>query len=294
MAGPFNDRGILMFAAIALCALFLTWGCVPPEYPPTENTDLNVCVRDPECTDKLASGHRGMGGQGRWAPENTFAAFETAWKMGTDSIEIDVRDTLDGVPVIMHDSTVDRTTNGSGRVDEMTLEEIQALQITYSSPLVPPQTVPTFREALAFLRGKTLVDVDFKSADIPQLVQIIEEEGMLDAAYLRIDEMAQGVEARTADPAVALMPKVHDLTEVQDYLDNLGSIDLFDIEFEDATVEVVEAIQEEGIKILMDAMGDPDAAGSSGYQLLIDQGADMILTDLLENLVPFLNTLPPA
>ncbi|MGK7312750.1 MAG: glycerophosphodiester phosphodiesterase [Candidatus Longimicrobiales bacterium M2_2A_002] len=73
----------------------------------------------------LLIGHRGAAGL---APENTLPSFrEAAERWGVDMIELDVRATVDGHCVVIHDATVDRTTNGSGPVDGMTLEEIQSL-----------------------------------------------------------------------------------------------------------------------------------------------------------------------
>src|SRR5215213_11586194 len=70
----------------------------------------------------LVIAHRG--GAGLW-PENTLYAFEKANELGVDVIEIDVRSTSDGTLVVMHDATIDRTTDGVGRVSEMTLAELK-------------------------------------------------------------------------------------------------------------------------------------------------------------------------
>jgi glycerophosphoryl diester phosphodiesterase len=75
--------------------------------------------------------HRG--GVNLW-PENTIYAFERAVELGVDVLEMDVRASADGHLVLLHDETVDRTTNGSGRVDELSLAEIQALDAGYNWP----------------------------------------------------------------------------------------------------------------------------------------------------------------
>lgn len=71
------------------------------------------------------------GGGGHLAPSNTMAAFENAYEMGVDVLEYDVHMTADGHLVTIHDDTVDRTTNGSGRVNDLTLEEVQSLDAGY-------------------------------------------------------------------------------------------------------------------------------------------------------------------
>jgi glycerophosphoryl diester phosphodiesterase len=72
--------------------------------------------------------HRGGGGL--W-PENTLLAFERARDLGVDVIEMDVQSTADGVMVVIHDATIDRTTNGTGRVGDLTLAEIKKLDAGY-------------------------------------------------------------------------------------------------------------------------------------------------------------------
>ncbi|KAA3618696.1 MAG: glycerophosphodiester phosphodiesterase [Calditrichaeota bacterium] len=81
---------------------------------------------DPE--DPMVIAHRG--GRGLW-PENTLFAFHKARELNVDAIEFDTQRTKDGIFVIMHDTTVDRTTNGSGYVRDFTLAEIQALDAGY-------------------------------------------------------------------------------------------------------------------------------------------------------------------
>ena len=70
----------------------------------------------------LVIAHRGSSA---YAPENTLAAFQLAAEQGADAIELDVDLTRDGQVVVMHDATIDRTTDGHGRVGDLTLEEIR-------------------------------------------------------------------------------------------------------------------------------------------------------------------------
>ena len=69
----------------------------------------------------IVTAHRGFSGK---FPENTMPAFEAAYNLGVDFIEFDVRESADGVLVVLHDSTVDRTTNGSGEVKSLKFEDI--------------------------------------------------------------------------------------------------------------------------------------------------------------------------
>lgn len=113
----------------------------------------------------------------------------------------------------------------------------------------------------------------------------------LDAVYLRIDNIAEGLEARSANPLAALMAKVASVEEAEAYLDAVAPVDLFEIEYEDAVPELVDLIHGEGIKVHINALVVLDWI-ADGYQELIDRGADVIQTDRLKQLVPFVRGLP--
>ena len=108
------------------------------------------------------------------APENTLAAFEKAIELGTYRIEMDVRRSRDGHIVVMHDATVDRTTNGTGRVSDLTLAELKRLRLGGTA-----ETVPTLREALVCARGRTKLLVEIKEVGLAEdVVAQIAEAGM--------------------------------------------------------------------------------------------------------------------
>jgi glycerophosphoryl diester phosphodiesterase len=94
-------------------------------------------------------------------PENTIEAFEAAIDAGADAVEFDVRMTADGVPVVMHDPDVSRTTDGTGLVSELTLDEIRKLRI--GLPGGGAAGVPTLEEALECLAGRAAADIEIKN-----------------------------------------------------------------------------------------------------------------------------------
>ncbi len=86
------------------------------------------------------------------APQNTLAAFEAAWRAGADSIEIDIQLTADGHVVVIHDDTVDATTDGQGSVARLTLDALRALDAgSWFAAAYRGQRVPTFAEVLELL-----------------------------------------------------------------------------------------------------------------------------------------------
>lgn len=104
----------------------------------------------------LCIGHRGARGH---APENTLASIDKAISLGCDMIEFDVQRTSDGHLVLIHDPRLDRTTNGTGRVAESTLQHLRSLDAGQG------ETIPTLNEALHRINRQAAVNIEIKSAN---------------------------------------------------------------------------------------------------------------------------------
>ncbi len=115
----------------------------------------------------LKIGHRGANG---YEPENTLISFDKAIEMGADGIELDVHLSVDGHLVVIHDETVDRTTNGNGIVNKMTLAEIKAIRINEKFE------IPTLQEVLDLVNRRCFVNIELKNGETAEkVVQLIEE-----------------------------------------------------------------------------------------------------------------------
>jgi glycerophosphoryl diester phosphodiesterase len=110
-------------------------------------------------------------------PENTLPAIEKAIQIGADLIEIDIRQTKDGALVLMHDTTVDRTTDGSGPISQMTLSEVRRLRVSDSNGR--DIRVPTLEEALKTMKGRIDADLDYKDGNLEKLITIVRGLGMV-------------------------------------------------------------------------------------------------------------------
>ncbi len=120
----------------------------------------------------LKIGHRGAKAL---EPENTLRSFRKAVELGVDAVELDVRQTKDGQLIVIHDDRVDRTTDGSGLVGNLTLEEIKVFTAEKS------EKIPTLGEALDFLKGKVKVLIELKEEDLEEkALDLIKERGMVD------------------------------------------------------------------------------------------------------------------
>ena len=109
-----------------------------------------------------------------YSPENTIAAFDLAVDMKADYIEIDVQRSKDGELVLIHDTTVDRTTDGTGKVGDLTLEQLRSLDAgSWKGEQFAGEPIPTFEEILDLYRGKVGILIELKA---PELYPGIEEQ----------------------------------------------------------------------------------------------------------------------
>ena len=304
---PPRPRALHRGGAVALAALAVALGaCGSPrplsldERPasrvavPTSSThyrdygtagDLAAALRWRPGAAVLVSAHRGAPPHG--LPENSLAAFENALNHAPALIETDVRRTADGVLVLMHDETLDRTTTGTGRVDETTFETLRSLRLVTDDSLVTSFRVPTLAEALSWAEGRTALLLDVKS-DVPYPA-LVAEIDRLDAAdqaavivysladHLRLYGLAPGLvvssTAETVADADALLAADLDLARVIAWT-GVGPPD----------PDVVARLHAAGIRAQAGAYGPIDAEAAAAvttepYAALLVPGADVIGTD---------------
>lgn len=284
---PFDRRScfVLIAAAVILqgCASIPGSDWTIPVGPRSDNHTLDDCIRNSACTKTLSVGHRGTI---TWAPENTKAAFDAALRMGADAVEMDVRSTSDGVLILMHDATLDRTTNCRGPVAEKTWGEIKGCRVRPILPGIPSDKIPTFHDALEALKGKTVIDVDVKSpiliekvvtairaANMQHQVMVLTEtiEAAKFLANNGIAVLALAKNANAVSAALALAPKP------------------VAVEVDIKLLPLVQnQVHQAGSRVFVDALGACDLVGVPCYKRLVGSGADLIQTDRLPDLVPFL------
>ncbi|WP_422660252.1 glycerophosphodiester phosphodiesterase [Paenibacillus sp. EC2-1] len=116
----------------------------------------------PETSDVLRIAHRGASG---YAPENTMAAFEQAYKMGADMLELDVQLSNDGQVVVFHDTRLNRTSSGRGTVQNMTLHQLRQLDAgSWYNSRFRGQKIPTLDDILQYFGGKIPLLIELKSS----------------------------------------------------------------------------------------------------------------------------------
>ena len=145
--------------------------------------------------------HRGASS---YAPENTFAAFDLAIRMGVSHIELDVHFTSDGHVVVIHDDTVDRTTNGHGPVASHTLTGLQALDAgSWFGKGFAGERIPVFAAVLERYKGRVHIHVEIKGHSphlVERTVDLVREHAMERAVTITSFQRSSLEETRAYAP----------------------------------------------------------------------------------------------
>ena len=250
----------------------------------------------------LVIAHRGGRSIG---PENTLYTFGRAVNLGVDVVEIDVHRTKDSHLVIIHDSTVNRTTNGSGPVNSLTLQELRSLDAAYHwSPdrgrTYPMRgkglTVPTLAEAFATL-PTTRMNIEIKESNpevIAPLCDLIQNSKKTDQVMIASFDVSQLNRFRSQCPGVAPSAGAREafvFFGVQwAHLENIYSPPAQALQvperygnFEVITPRFLKAAHARNLRVHVWTVNDP-----KNMQRLVDLGVDGIMTDYPERLIELL------
>lgn len=212
---------------------------------------LHIQVGDEIMTKNFA--HRGFSGK---YPENTLLAFQKAIEEGVDGIENDVHLTRDGVPVIIHDELVDRTTNGTGYIKDMTYEELARLDASYLFKDCGFQKIPTLREYLELVKDADIVtNIELKTGvfEYPGIEQkvydMVKEYGLLDRIIISSFNHYSVLRMKAIDPAVKCgMLEESWLINAGAYVASTG-VECFHPYFRNMTPENVAEVKSHGLEI---------------------------------------------
>ena len=206
------------------------------------------------------------------APENTYAAAKLCVEWGVEYVEIDVRTSTDGVMYILHDATVDRTTNGSGRLSELTSEEIDRLDAgSWFDTKFADERVPRLDEYLRWINGKAKVYFDVKGADLDKLIGLVYEAGLEQDCFFWFGNPLHVTKFRALNKELALKINVRTAADVQRAYDRYGA-NIVEVGLGNMSPELVDACRQRGIKVMVYHQAkDPEA-----FRQVIDWGADMI------------------
>lgn len=156
----------------------------------------------------LVSTHRG-GSRAKF-PENCIPTFENTLRHTWSALEIDPRYTKDSVVVLMHDATLERTTNGTGKVSDFTYVELQNLRLKDIEGNLTPYLIPTLDEAIRWAQHKTILIVDQKDVPVESRVKKIREHKAQSWVALIIYTLEDAVKCHALDPDIMMELMVPD------------------------------------------------------------------------------------
>jgi len=246
------------------------------------------CLADPECRQVLVTAHRGYHAD---HPENSLAAIRATAVLGAEFAEVDIAHTADEVLVLMHDGSVDRTTNGTGEVSQMTWADIQNLELLdCESGNSESCRVPRFEEVLALADELGVVlylDVKTDRADL--VLEAIQQGSYYNVSLVR-DGLDKVVPLAGQDEELMVMPPVETLLELEAARTAIPSLLIVELSSGVPDPDFTAAANSLGIKVQQDVMAHGDVLGATGdysnWKEFIDAGVFLPQTDFPQLLVP--------
>ncbi len=273
------------------------------EMPGLTIKELIQNLEDSENKEVIVVAHRG---DWRNAPENSLQAIKNCIEMGVDMVEIDVRETKDGHLVLMHDETIDRTTNGSGAVKKKTLKELKELRLIDGLGVETAHQIPTLEEALLVAKGEILVNLDKSYRIFDKCYAVVERTGTLNQVVIKGKKTSKEVEKEFGKyldkiyfMPILPLPDNNIREKVDEYLDHRVPV-AFEFVLPQDTLSIIDYfddIRAKGASVWVNALwphhngGHDDeraALDPEVYDWFIDNHIDIIQTDRPHLLLTYL------
>jgi len=246
-------------------------------------------------------------GDWRNAPENSLKAIKNCIDMVVDMVEIDVRLTKDSIPVLMHDKTIDRTTNGRGKISKWTLNSLKTLYLKNGTNHKTHHRIPTLEEALLTAKGEILVNLDKCYNYFDVVYDVIEKTNTQDQVIMKgnvtLEKLKNDFEPFLDE--VAFMPVINlddndAEAKVNNYINNFQPV-AFEFVFNDLNSPIIDkfdSIQKQGSRVWVNSLWESLNAGyendmavinsDSIYGWYIKKEINMIQTDRPQLLLKYL------
>lgn len=213
--------------------------------------------------------HRGAN---EYAPENTQAAAQKCIDWGADYVEIDVRTSQDGVLYILHDLSVNRTTNGKGTIRSLTSQEIDKLDAgAWFDPKFAGEKVPRLEPYLRWIKGKAKVYFDVKDADLKQLIDLVYDVGLEKDSFFWFENPKKQVEFRALDKDLTMKVNASTPEKAREAKQKVAA-NIIEVSPDRLTAEMIAACHDLGLKLMV---YEPEKDRET-FRRAIDLGADMI------------------
>ena len=235
----------------------------------------------------LINGHRG--GMVPGFPENSIETFENTLRHTPAFFEVDPRLTKDSVIVLMHDATLERTTNGKGKVSDYTWQELQKLRLRDPEGNVTESRIPTLEEAVKWARGKTILDLDKKDVPLEMTARKLTEWNAWSHVMLTVHNAEQAKFYCNYNKNVMLAAFVKTKEALYEY-EKAGIpwsqvMAFIGTKTGPENKELIDMLHQRGVMCMIsaaptyDKLKDPEAR-KEAYREIVKSGADVIESDL--------------
>jgi glycerophosphoryl diester phosphodiesterase len=228
-------------------------------------------------------------------PENSIPAMKEAIRIGVDIIETDVRETKDGVLVCIHDKTIDRTTTGKGKVEDMTFAELQQYFLLFNGKPTRDK-ITTFKKVLQLVKGKIMLDIDYKADGdraAKATTKLLRKMKMEKQCLFFLYDYKDAATLHKMNPHLQFMARTYNNADVDSVLQMTVAVPVIHGDEDFYTDTLMARIRNAGKRVWMNALGKYDtmetaktAAGFDGM-LKMNQ-TNVIQTDLPEALLIYL------
>lgn len=185
------------------------------------------------------------------APENTRAAAQQCIDWGVAYVEIDVRTSKDGVFYILHDPTVNRTTDKKGFLRQYTAAEIDQFDAgSWFDPKFAGERIPRLQPYLEWIKGKAKVYFDVKDADLQKLITLVYDVGMQDDCFFWFSSSAQALKFRELDSKLPLKVNVSNPKDVVVAASKFEA-NIVEVGLNNMSEALVDACRKRNIKIMI-------------------------------------------
>lgn len=241
--------------------------------------------------EPLVSAHRG--GPMPGYPENALETFENATKLGANFVEMDMALTADGVIVLMHDTTLDRTTTCTGLLISITYDDLLNCYLVDNDGKVTPFKVPTLKDTLLWVGGKVVLKLDFKKGvSYARVVEAVRHAGAQNNVMLISYNLRQARTMHAAGPELMLSVSIYDEAMLADVKASGLPIDQLVawVGLKRGSKDFYNLLHEHGLYINMGTLGPKHrsidgkierAGDDSEYLRIFDLGVDIMSTDRL-------------
>jgi glycerophosphoryl diester phosphodiesterase len=224
------------------------------------------------------------------APENTLLAYQHAIDNDVDFVEIDLRTTVDGKQIIMHNSDIEHMTSIKGKVKEMRFDSLRKIMVKDPTHLEwGIHKIPTFNEVLELCKGKINIYLDFKDADVEKTYQAILAAHMEKNIMVYINAPSQYTEWRKIAPEMPLvisLPKKVNTDKQMKKMILRYKMEILDGDFSEYTAQAVITAQENHILVWPDIQSADE--GPERWDKAFALGFDGLQTDHPAALIKYL------